>query len=343
MHNCRPNRTALASQSKLWDQIVAQEILLQHVKIRPGDEGKSRDGSWDNLDALQLNSGARNVVIDHVSASWAVDENISVWADRMDNVTISNCIISEGLHNSVHTEQPHSKGLLIGPHSGHVAIIANLMAHNFDRVPQIQGGSNVFAINNLVYEGGRYNFVDLTDPYRAGPINAYFASNLFIDGPSTSAKTIFGLSNNLHPDSRFFQQNNLHLNRLDKKLPVLVKDKTLGIQVDLPPVSLMDITVIDVELLEPKILKNAGARPAERRTKAADPVDKRIVHQVKNRTGKQVDCVQGCANAPPEAWPSSKPVKRFFAIPVDPHGDWDGDGYSNIEEVLHRMASQVEN
>ncbi len=316
---------------------------MQHLRIRPGDEGKKRDGSWDNLDALQLNAGARNVVIDHISASWAIDENISIWAGKMDNATFSNCIISEGLHNSVHTEQPHSKGLLIGPNSGNVSIFGNLMAHNIDRVPQIQGGNNVVAVNNLIYEGGEHDFVYLTDPYQAGPVNAYFESNLFIDGPSTSAEYIFSLRPNLHPESKFFQQNNLHLNRLNNRTPVLVKDKTpAGIKVTLPPVPLLGITILDAENLEDRILSTAGARPGERGTPSADPVDERIIYQVKTRTGKQIDCVEGCANSPPGGWPAPAKSRRIFTIPITPKGDSDGDGYTNIEEVLHQMATEVE-
>ena len=325
-------------------KIASHDILIQHLRVRPGDHGKTRDGNWDNLDALQLNSGARNVVIDHISASWAVDENISTWADKMDNATFSNCIISEGLHNSVHTEQPHSKGLLIGPNSGNIAIIGNLMAHNFDRVPQIQGGNNVIAVNNLIYEGGEYEFVDFTDPYRGGPVNGYFENNLFIDGPSTSAKYIFRLAPNLHPESRFFQQNNRHLNRLNQQTPVLVKDKTTaGIQVDLPPVPLLGITFLDIETIETHILSTAGARPAERGTHTGDPVDERIIYQVRTRTGQQIDCVEECPNSSPGGWPTPIKSKQVFTIPINPEGDHDGDGYTNIEEVLHQMAIEVEN
>ncbi|OEU77168.1 MAG: hypothetical protein BA869_05770 [Desulfuromonadales bacterium C00003107] len=324
-------------------KIASHDILIQHLRIRPGDKGKTRDGSWDNLDALQLNSGAQNIVIDHVSASWAVDENISTWAGKMDNATFSNCIISEGLHNSVHTEQPHSKGLLIGPNSGNISILGNLMAHNIDRVPQIQGGNNVIAVNNLIYEGGEYEFVDFTDPYLAGPVNAYFESNLFIDGPSTSAKHIFRLDPNLHPESKFFQQNNRHFNRLNHQAPVLTKDKTpAGIQVDLPPVPLLGIAILDVETIEAHVLSTAGARPAERGTPVADPVDERIIQQVRTRTGKQIDCVEGCANSAPGGWPIPTKSRREFTIPINPNGDRDGDGYTNIEEVLHQMATEVE-
>ena len=324
-------------------RISAHDILMQHLRIRPGDTDKKRDGSWDNLDALQLNSGARNIVVDHVSASWAPDENISTWAGEMDNATFSNCIISEGLHNSVHSEQPHSKGLLIGPNSGNVSIVGNLMAHNIDRVPQIQGGNNVIAVNNLIYEGGEYAFVDFTDPYLAGLLNAYFESNLFIDGPSTSAKVIFRLAPNLHPESKFFQQNNRHFNRLNHQAPVLINNKSsAGIQVDLPPVHLLGIDILDVETIEAHVLSNAGARPAERGTPVADPVDERIIHQVRTRTGKQIDCVEGCVNSAPGGWPIPTKSRRVFTLPINPNGDRDGDGYTNIEELLHQMATEVE-
>ncbi|APG26944.1 hypothetical protein A7E78_03305 [Syntrophotalea acetylenivorans] len=324
-------------------KISAHDILIQHLRIRPGDQGKTRDGRWDNLDALQLNSGAGNVVIDHVSASWAADENVSTWTGGMNNVTFSNCIISEGLHNSIHTEQPHSKGLLIGPNSGNVSIISNLMAHNFDRVPQIQGGNNVVAVNNLIYEGGAYAFVDLTDPYKGGPIRANFQSNIFIDGPATSGKRIFALADNLHPKSLFFQQNNIHINRSGTQVPVLIRDNTPGgIETTESPISISGITVRDLAVLEDHVLATAGARPGERGTPDADPVDERIVKQVKSRTGKQIDCVEGCDNSSPNGWPAPQVSKRAFPIPPYPHDDFDADGYSNIEEVLHHMAETVE-
>ena len=61
-----------------------------------------------NRDALQLNGpGVYNVVIDHVSASWAIDEVFSTWYP-VRNVTVSHCLFSEGLAYSRHPKGPHS-------------------------------------------------------------------------------------------------------------------------------------------------------------------------------------------------------------------------------------------
>src|SRR5690554_961641 len=71
------------------------DVLIQHIRIRVGDANGGSDPI--NRDALDLagGSGVNNVVLDHVSASWALDEMVSVWKGR--NVTIRNSIISEAL------------------------------------------------------------------------------------------------------------------------------------------------------------------------------------------------------------------------------------------------------
>lgn len=94
-------------------RIRTHDVLIQHVAIRVGDDGRSRDRSWDNLDCLQI-LGGYNIVIDHVSASWGIDENMSVWGSNIHDLTVSHCLIAEGLRDSVHPEGPHSKGLLVG-------------------------------------------------------------------------------------------------------------------------------------------------------------------------------------------------------------------------------------
>lgn len=93
---------------------------------------------WIAIDVVGTPDGETNVynvVIDHCSLSWAVDEVASTWYPGVSDVTFSNNIIAEGLWNSLHAEQPHSKGLLIGDHSRRIAAIGNLFAHNDDRNP----------------------------------------------------------------------------------------------------------------------------------------------------------------------------------------------------------------
>lgn len=77
---------------------------------------------------------------------------------------------------------------------------------------------------------------------------------------------------------------------------------------------------------------NAGARPADR-----DPVDARVVKQVRLRTGNiptsQTDI---------DGWPDLAENRRELTIPKNPNGHDDGDGCTNLEEWLHSHAAQVE-
>jgi hypothetical protein len=41
-------------------------------------------------------------------------------------------------------------------------------------------------------------------------------------------------------------------------------------------------------------------------------------------------------------WPELPENYRRFTIPLNPQVDSDGDGYTNIEEVLHNLAAKVE-
>jgi hypothetical protein len=66
-------------------------------------------------------------------------------------------------------------------------------------------------------------------------------------------------------------------------------------------------------------------------------VDDRIIGEVRARGGSIIDTVKKAGG-----WPILPTSFRPFVIPHDPNGDEDGDGYTNIEEVLHRMAREVE-
>ena len=69
-----------------------------------------------------------------------------------------------------------------------------------------------------------------------------------------------------------------------------------------------------------------------------DSVDMRIVHDVTTRSGKIIDSQNQVGGSP-----VLKSTFRRFKIPPNPGGDDDGDGYTNIEELLQQMAIGVEN
>lgn len=64
-----------------------------------------------------------NVVIDHCSFSWAIDEVASAWRE-WDNISYLNSIFAEGLHDSIHPDpgSPQDPGIdygvLFGPTDG---------------------------------------------------------------------------------------------------------------------------------------------------------------------------------------------------------------------------------
>jgi hypothetical protein len=79
-------------------------------------------------------------------------------------------------------------------------------------------------------------------------------------------------------------------------------------------------------------LANAGARPAAR-----DPVDTRVIEQVRARKGGIIKSQKDVGG-----WPELTESRRELVIPDNPSGDDDGDGYTNLEEWLHAYAATVE-
>ena len=77
-------------------RIQASDVLIQHVRVRVGDDPNGPDP--DNRDALKIEGTTtkpvKNIVIDHCSFSWAIDEIASIWGPH-DNITFANNIFAE--------------------------------------------------------------------------------------------------------------------------------------------------------------------------------------------------------------------------------------------------------
>ncbi|HMU96280.1 MAG TPA: hypothetical protein PKA08_05820, partial [Elusimicrobiota bacterium] len=94
--------------------ILTHDVLIQHLRIRPGAEGQKNPENNDGLGLLGEAYGGdvHDVVLDHLSVSWAEDENVSVLGGLRD-ITVSHCLIAEGLNRSRHAKGTRSAGLLI--------------------------------------------------------------------------------------------------------------------------------------------------------------------------------------------------------------------------------------
>ena len=126
--------------------INASEVIIRYIRVRLGDESDA------DADAI---SGRyhKNIIIDHVSASWSVDETVSIY--HCENVTIQWCMISESMYDSGHVKGTHGYGGIWG--SNYSTYHHNLLAHHSSRNPRFASGCgyNDFR-NNVVYNWG-YN------------------------------------------------------------------------------------------------------------------------------------------------------------------------------------------
>lgn len=315
-----------------WGMYIStHDVLLQHLAIRPGDEGS---GPYDTLDGICINgSGAYNIVLDHCSISWAIDENLDTWMDIHD-VTISNTIISECLRDSM-KGYPNSKGYLAGRRNKNIAFLNNLLAHNEVRNPLIYGDTSFLLANNVFYNAGAYSFTSIGDGWGDGPPVATVVGNIYKAGPGTTAICAVKIENIAPSGTKVYEANNYY-----NAGPV--RGGSTGYFVSSPPVSLSGITVATGENeIMSKVLTNAGARPGMR-----DAVDNRIANpstgEVITGKGSWVDSVNSSGIRAPGGWPNYPLAYRNFDEGTNPNGDDDGNGYTNVEEILYRMALEVE-
>ncbi|HYM34613.1 MAG TPA: hypothetical protein VET48_04405, partial [Steroidobacteraceae bacterium] len=155
--------------------VATHDVILQHLHIRVGVSGAGKRSHWEP-DAFSTVGGAYNVIVDHCSMSWAIDENLSASGPRFTgntpdewrkgtshDITFSNNIAAEGLANASHMKGEHSKGSLIHDNVTNILIIGNLYAHNLERSPLFKGGVRGAIINNLIYDPGQravhYNLI----------------------------------------------------------------------------------------------------------------------------------------------------------------------------------------
>ena len=93
--------------------------------------------------------------------------------------------------------------------------------------------------------------------------------------------------------------------------------------------------MLPVEDVETYIYNNVGARPGERDTSYGDSVDERFISELQARVGSVKDLVK-------PAWTKPATRTRVFDVGSNPSGDDNGNGYTNLEEILYQMALQVE-
>ncbi|HQK41224.1 MAG TPA: polysaccharide lyase, partial [Flavobacterium alvei] len=291
----------VAGESVLLD---THDIIIRYMRFRRGETEVTRRD-----DALGGNV-IGNVIIDHCSMSWGLDENISLYRHQFQanekskleklpavNVTIQNTISSEGLDT-----YNHAFGSTIGGLNS--MFIRNLWADNISRNASVGMYGSFNFVNNVVFnwwnrtlDGGDYRsqYNIINNYFKPGPITptdqpiryriikpesgyispkqygkAFVDGNFIVGSPEVTADNWNGGV------------------QLEDLSPEITKDFLAQIKQNkafrMPPIAIMK-----AEQAYDFVLENAGATLPKR-----DAVDERIVKQV--RTGK-IEVKDGLENS----------------------------------------------
>ena len=262
--------------------IRTHDVIVRHMRFRPGDS------AGKEVDALNVAGDSHHVLVDHVSASWAVDENLSA-SGAIHDVTIQWSLIAEGLNHSVHSKGAHGYGSLVRAVGG-VTLHHNLWAHNDSRNPRL--GDNygtppfpVFDVrNNVIYDYGA-----IASGMTGDHLSANYVGNYIRPGPSSNrTRGPIALTDTAAVDS--YVRDNVVEGRdaltadnaglFDRRQVGERALFTLAVRAfPAPPVR----TTSALEALR-DVLAGAGATRPRR-----DAVDVRLVRDVEQRSGRVID------------------------------------------------------
>jgi hypothetical protein len=306
--------------------VKTHDVVLSHLRVMTGADGQPRLSGWE-ADALST-VAAHNIVVEHCSFLWGIDENMSASGPRFTgktvaewragtshNIVFRDNIAAEGLANSSHPKGEHSKGSLIHDNATGIVFYRNVWAHNVERAPLVKGGAQVALINNLIYNPGHravhYNLMNLEwqgQAYVTGEITA--VGNVMRGGNDTNEGLPFLMLGG-DGDLAYFGQDNRAVDRHGAALPQFgrygeTQAKLITAQSPLADVS--RYSILPSGEVETSVLATAGARPWDR---AAHDI--RVLFFVAEGRGDIIDDESEVGGYPKIA-PSSAP---FVAA------DWD--------------------
>ncbi len=143
-----------------WPFVIkAPNVIMRYLRFRCGNENVSRtdgDGGHEG-DGLGGFDGS-NIIIDHCTVSWSIDECLAVYGNR--NTTVQWCMAYQSLREAGHSKGAHGYGAMMG--GGRTTYHHNLLAHHDSRTPRyvFRSGDDTSKEhptdwrNNVVYNGG---------------------------------------------------------------------------------------------------------------------------------------------------------------------------------------------
>lgn len=351
--------------------VQASNVIIRYLRFRLGDEApwtedQISDGKADGQDAI-WGRYQDNVILDHCSMSWSVDETASFYANE--NFTMQWCLIAESMKDcKLHTKGSHGYGGLWG--GKNASFHHNILAHHDSRNaridhPHIYEGDhsnparrgNVDMRNNVIYdwgsnstyggEGGWFNVVN--NYYKPGPSSK--DRHYFVDlyGLYTSTCKSCGGSNiesgyanlhisgNVHTDYADISSNNRNGIYWHNGSGHANYGSTLS---DPLPICGKDgerafITTHSAEQAMELAVKYAGA------SLSRDEVDKRISNDVKKGSGSLIADMAAVKSAYGITWPVLEATSDEIAALKDSDSDGMPDWFEEKFSLNKNDASDA--
>ncbi len=321
--------------------VSTHDAVVRHLRVRIG---ASDVEPFDTQDCLHIGDGegVHDVIVDHLSLSWSIDE-VGGATSRAHDITIQWCIFAEGLREplKVGKDRKHAFCMMLGNFPNRVSAHHNLLANCEHRNPRIQGGTHDF-VNNVVYNWGYFSGVFSRYP------NVNFVGNYYKPGPES--RLCLPIVDNAKDMGWIYVKGNRSKQRSNDGLPEW--DLTVNAPADSHrvaiPFQVVPVRTTSADSAYSDVLAGAGARLPK-----LDAVDRRILNDVKNKTGKIIDRPEEVGGYPvlesgtppqdtdmdgmPDQWEKANGTNP--KNPADGARDRNGDGYTNIEDYLNASAA----
>ncbi len=313
--------------------IDADNVIIRYMRFRLGNEitTNESDAIWGRY--------RKNIILDHCSMSWSIDECASFYANE--NFTLQWCIIAESLNNAGHAKGAHGYGGLWG--GKNASYHHNLIAHHNSRNPRFNGWKRsgldytnpldeerLDFRNNVIYNfgdngsyggeaAGKYNIVG--NYIKFGPATKstikYKVTQVDIDASSAYGQR-FG--------TYYIQDNYVYGSTTNTQNNWLGVTYASGVNTTsckaLVPFPIQAIPLHDAETAFLRVLDYAGA------SLVRDAVDIRVVNETRNGTATyngSVTLRPGIIDSPSDV--GGWPVYNSTTAPTDTDADGIPDGW----------------
>lgn len=320
--------------------ISASNVIVRYIRIRVGDKY-----SHDSDAVSGGRYGQKNVILDHLSVSWSIDECLSIY--KTENLTVQWCLIAHSLNQSKHTKGNHGFGGIWGGYKAtfHHNMLANHASRN-PRFSSVDGTKWVDFRNNVIYNwdyktaygGGHHAEINIVgNYYKPGPASKH---TRFLDVAEDGTGRYYVSKNVMVGHKEITAQNAKGVN--DKPGRKYISSQTneqriRGIAPEARPTPGEETASCLVETTFPyepiyedspkkaykRILKDVGC------SFSRDKYDSAILHHVQK--GKALGSPTGIINTPEEVggWPLLQKGK--------PLTDSDMDGIPDTWEKKHKL------